>query len=49
MKRYNDVQNANAPAIMPFAVAGGKSKCASRVIGYDRALNINGGITSLSL
>ena len=43
------IQNVNEPAITALAIAVGKIRCASRVMGYDRKVNITGGITSLSL
>lgn len=44
-----DVQNAKLPEMIPFAIAGGKSACARRVIGVDSAANSAGGITRRNL
>lgn len=43
------LQNVYDPAMTPFAVAGGKTVWASRVIGNDKMKKRVGGITSRSL
>ena len=44
-----DVQNPNAPEMIPFAIATGNNKYASLVNGQDSAAKRIGGITSRNL
>jgi hypothetical protein len=48
-EEHEHLQNENAPAIVAFAMAAGKSTCASLVKGYDNAAKSAGGMTSLNL
>jgi hypothetical protein len=49
MKETCDLQNTNEPEIVPLAIAAGKRKCASCVIGKQSMKNKTGGMTSRSL
>ena len=48
-RRRAHSQSVKEPAITPLAMAVGKIKCASLVMGVERTTNSNGGMTSLSL
>ena len=41
------LQKANAPAMVPLAIAVGNRTCANCVKGYDKTKNSKGGMTSL--